>query len=310
MAITINRMSHNVFGNKTAYIADIALDSSYATGGYDFDTEALFGIHYPEIVLAPPVSGIIFGFNATSKKLLAYRSALAVQQHCKSVLGSANTNAETADGAGLPTNGALISAVETQANIVTALGVLVIAAQPDIARNVCIVVTNDSGGALNLYVGTTSFLVTGTYKGAAQTETISITVTDAQKSVANTPKYRYKYGLKPFSTITTIVQTNYAVDKMANALKISAGVGSKIAILNTLATPAAADIFHADIKGTAYDASAKVDTTYNTVNLGTLTNADDFTIEYLAAGVAGSTEVPNGQDLSALTSVPVMVIGT
>jgi hypothetical protein len=309
MAITINRMSHNVFGNKTAYIVDIALDSAYATGGYAFDTEALFGIHYPEIVLAPPVSGIIFGFNATSKKLLAYRSGIAVQQVYHKALGSANTDAEIADGAGLPTNGAAVVSAVTQADVVTALGVLSVAASPDISRNVCFCVTNDSGGALNLYVGAVSIVVTGTYKGAAQTETITITVTNAQKAIAN-GKFRYKYGLKPFTTITAITQPGYAVNKMANGLKISVGLGSKIALLNTLATPAAADIFHADIKGTAYDASAKVDLTYNTVNLGALTDNDDFTIEYLAAGVAGSAEVPNGQDLSALTSVPVMIIGT
>jgi hypothetical protein len=186
---------------------------------------------------------------------------------------------------------------------------MTVAAQPDISRNVCVCVTNDTGGALNLYVGSTSFDIVGTYKGAAQTETISITATNAQKSVANGPKYRYKYGVKPFTTITSITQTAYATDKMANTLKISVGLGSKIGILNTLATPAAADIFHADIKGTAYDVSALVNTTYGTVNLATLTDGDDFTLEYNAVGYDRGAEVPNGTDLSAITSIPIMLIG-
>jgi hypothetical protein len=306
--ITVNSKIHNVMGSKTVYMADLALDNSYPTGGYAFDPEALFGIHGVDCPIIPPVSGYGFKYDATNKKILAYKSSLAVQQVCHSVKGSANTDAETADGNALPTNGALIVAADTQANIVTALGVLSVAASPDISRNVCVCVTNDSGGALNLYVGAVSFLVTGTYKGAVQTETITITVTDAQKAVAN-GKFRYKYGVKPFTTITSIVQSNYAVDAMADGLKISAGVGSKIAFLNALATPAAADLFHADIKGTAYDASLLVNTTYGTVNLATLTDADDFMLEYNMAGYSSGTEVPNGTDLSAITSIPIMLIG-
>jgi hypothetical protein len=308
MSITINKQSHNVFGTKTAYLADLALDSAYATGGYAFDPEALFGIHYPEFVSAVPIAGVHFKYDSTNKKLLAYRSSLAVQEYYSNVLGSANTDAVIADADDLPTNGALIAAAETQANIVTALGVLVIAVQPDYSRNVCICVDNDSGGPLNLYVGSTSFLVTGTFKGAAQTETISLTVTNDQKAVATT-KHRHVYGVKPFTTITSIVQTAYATDKMANGLKISAGLGSKIALLNPLRTPAAADIFHADINGTAYDASALVNTTYNTVNMAALADNDDIMLSYCTPSYGGESEVPNGTDLSAITSVPIIIIG-
>jgi hypothetical protein len=308
MTITINTKVHNVMGSKTVYMADIALDNSYPTGGYAFDSDALFGIHAIDCPIIPPVSGYGFKYDATNKKILAYKSILAFQQGCTNVKGSANTDAETADGAALPTNGALLVAAITQADIVTALGLLTIAASPDISRNVCICITNDSGGALNLYVGAVSFDIVGTYKGAAQTETITITVTNAQKAIAN-GKYRYKYGVKPFSTITTITQTNYAVDAMADGLKISAGLGSKIGLLNTLATPAAADVFHADIKGTAYDVSALISTTYNTVNMGTLTDGDDFSLEYNAVGYASGQEVANGTDLSAITSIPVLLIG-
>jgi hypothetical protein len=307
--ITINSKVHNVMGTKTVYMADLALDNSYPVGGYPFDPDKLFGIHAIDCPIIPPVSGYGFKYDATNKKILAYKSSLAVQQHCHSVLGSANTDAETVDSAALPTNGSLISSALAQSDVATALGVLIIAAQPDIARNVCIVVTNDTAGNLNLYVGGTSFLVTGTYKGAVQTEIITITNADGTKAVAHAPDYRYKYGVKPFSTITSIVQTNYAVNKMANALKISVGLGSKVALLNTLATPAAADIFHADIKGAAYDASALVNTTYGTVNMGALTDADDFTLEYNAVGYASNQEVANGTDLSAITSIPIMLIG-
>jgi len=309
MSITINKKSHDVFGTKTAYLADIALDSAYVTGGYNFNPEALFGIHCVEAPIISPVSGHVFKYDDTNKKLLVYKSQMAAQQHCHSVKGSANTDAETVDSAALPTNGAYLVSAVTQADVVTALGALTVAAQPDIARNVCICVTNDTGGNLNLYVGSTSFLVTGTFKGAVQTETISITNATGTKAVGHAPSYRYKYGLKPFNTITSIVQANYAVDKMANTLKISAGLGSKIALLNTPITPDAGDIFHADIKGTAYDPTALLDTTYNTLNLATLTDADDFTFEYNVQGYAGAAEVASGTDLSALTSIPVVVLG-
>jgi len=309
MSITINSKIHNVFGTKTVYLASIALDSSYVTGGYAFNPDTLFGIHFTEAPIIMPENGYIFKYDDTNKKLLAYKSQLAVQQFCHSVKGSENTDAETADGAALPTNGALVSTAATQADIVTALGDLTVAASPDISRNVCVCITNDSGGALNMYVGTVSFLVTGTFKGVAQTETISLTVTNAQKAIAN-GKFRYKYGLKPFTTITSVTQPGYATDAMADGLKISVGVGSKIALLNTPITPAATDIFHADIKGTVYDPTDLLDTTYNTLNLATLTDGDDFMLEYNAAGYASGAEVPNGTDLSALTSITCVLIGT
>jgi hypothetical protein len=308
MTISVNSFKYTVFGDRAVALADIAFGSGYPSGGESFNVEQLFGIHAVDAVLIPPVSGAQFGFDETIQKLKAYRTIMAVQQFCNSILGSANTDAQTADGNALPTNGAVICAAATQADIVTALGVLTVAASPDIARNVCFCVTNDSGGALNLYVGTTTLRVTGTYKGKAQTEDISITVADAQKAIAN-GKYRYAYGSKPFSTITSVTQPNYETDAMADGLKISVGLGSKIAILNALATPAAGDIFPAVRKGTATDATETVDTANNTGTLGALTDGDDYLIEYNTKVHSGNEEVADGTDLSDLTSGKVLVIG-
>jgi len=306
MGITVNNSEYNLIGSRATRSLKITMGSSYPTGGEPFDPEALFGIRDVDLCMINPAGGRQLTYDSTNKKIKAFGSAKISQTILQDIKGSANTDAVTADGAALPTNGALVVTAVTQGDIATALGELTVAASPDVARNVCFCVTNDSGGALTLFVGAVTLHIVGTYKGAAQTEDISITVTDAQKTIAN-GKFRYKYGNKPFDTITAITQPAYATDAMAATLKISVGLGSKVALYDTLLDPASAAVFKITVNG-ADQAVTGVDTTYNTVNLGTLTDNDDAVITYKARGYASEEEVESGTDLSGITTY-AMIIG-
>lgn len=208
------------------------------------------------------------------------------------IKGSANTDSENADAAAGVTNGTIVMGYTAVGAGVWAHGALT---NPDRARNAVIVVRNNTGGALNLFQGVMTFTVTGTWRGAAQTELITITSSAGNKSIA-AGKFRYKYGLKPFSTITNITLDNVP----DNALDIACGIGSKIGLPEALRTPTANDVFKITKNAADLSNAGIVDTTYNTVNLGTLADGDDFEINYLSTGAAAS-EVPATTDLSSFT---------
>ncbi len=311
MSITVSATpeeKYTVIGNRALVNAKITMGSSYPSGGESFDPEALFGMHNVDNCMISPAGGYIFQYDSTNKKIQAYNTPKISQAIGQDIKGSANTDAETSDGASLPTNGSAIVSADTQANVATAKGVLTVAAQPDIARNVCFCVTNDSGGTLNLFVGTVTIRITGKFKGSAQTEDITITVTDAQKAIAN-GKFRYKYGVRPFDTITSITQPNYATDAMADGLKISVGLGSKVGLYDTLLTPAEADVFKITVNSADLAITKTVDTTNQTVNLGARADNDDFVINYRSKGYASREEVASGTDLSGVSPIYVALIG-
>lgn len=220
------------------------------------------------------------------------------------IKGSANTNSENSDAASLPTNGALLKAADTFATYTSPVSSI---SEPDVARNIGIFITNDSGGALNLYEGTTTFTITGTYRGAAQVETVTFTSTAGNKSVANN-KYRYKYGSKPFDTVTTVAYDNAP----ASTLKLSVGVGSKIGLPNPIQGAVEASVTKITKNAADFPVSGTVDTTNNTVNLGTLADGDDFQIVYLTSGSTpglitsgGITRTLNGFQIGTDTDVNV-----
>jgi len=141
------------------------------------------------------------------------------QMSGKDIKGGANTNHENIDSDSEVTNGHAVAALAAVADGAWTHGALT---NPDQARNICISIQNDSGGSLNLYEGVMTFTITGTFKGAVQTETITFTSTAGNKALA-TAKWRDKYGLKPFDTVTDITVDHVPDD----GLKISAGLGTK-----------------------------------------------------------------------------------
>ncbi len=312
MSVSISEVRRTVFGNRRVVVANVTFDSSYPTGGEALAPSALSMQNF-DLVQAGQASGYAFEYDYTNQKLKAYLPVGAVAAHGHGpgsladaasavgsshthaattkdiylthsggeVKGSANTDAENADAAAAPTNSASVSADATVAAGAWTKGALT---NPDRGRNVCIVIENPTGGPLGLYEGAMTFTVTGTYRGGAQVDTIVITSTAGNKSVATT-KFRYKYGVKPFDTVTDITLANVP----ANGLVISAGLGSKIGLPTTLATPAEADVVKITKNAADLSPSGIVDTTNSTVNLGALTDNDDFEIIYKA--VAAMTAI-------------------
>lgn len=220
------------------------------------------------------------------------------------IKGSVNTDSENTDAAALPTNGSLLKSADVFSTYTSPVSSI---AEPDVARNVGVFITNDSGGALDLFEGASVFTITGTYKGAAQTEAITITSTSGNKSVANT-KFRYKYGAKPFDTVTSVAYTNAP----AATLKLSFGIGSKIGLPVPLFGAATASVEKITKNAADLSPSGIVDTTNNTVNLGTLADNDDFQIVYKVGAAAhsfittlGITPFFNGFTIGADTDVNV-----
>ena len=205
-----------------------------------------------------------------------------------------------------PTNGHAVAAYAAVAEAAWTRGTITI---PDMGRNVAIVVQNDSGGSLNLYEGVSTFTVTGTWRGAAQTEEITFTSTAENKAVAN-GKWRAKYGVKPFDTVTNITVDNVP----DNDLKIGAGLVPKL-VAYRLATPAEADVTKITKNAANLATTSIVDTTNMTINLGALADGDDFEIvpwrrcfdwrnhyQCRLWAISASAVTANAMNLSAVTA--------
>jgi hypothetical protein len=151
-----------------------------------------------------------------------------------------------------------------------------------------------------------TFTITGTWKGAAQTETIIFTSTAGNKAVA-AGKCRYKYGTKPFDTITVASVANIC----DNALTISVGVGSKIGIPNALPTPAASDVYKLSKTGADLAVGTLVDTTEFTINFGVLADGDDVAFWYKGPAMPTSTHThgigtfTTGGEVTAATALNI-----
>ena len=202
--------------------------------------------------------------------------------------GSANTSSDAADQASSPTNGAFIYALAAANNTTT---ITTFASQPDVARNVCVCHKNTSGG--NLAQVACVYTFTGTYNGAAQTDT----VTFADTSNIATTKFRYVYGVKPFDTITSVT-INFAQGNVA--IQRSIGLGSMIGFPRTLFTPAEADVVKFALQGVAQTITGTVSTTNNTINVGTPSDGNNLLVKFAskgydaAPGFTGSTPAFTG----------------
>jgi hypothetical protein len=199
-----------------------------------------------------------------------------------------------ADQAAAPVNSVLYLAATS---FTTLAGTMTPTVQPAVPRNVMITIKNDSGGALNLFEGVTTFLITGTdFNGAALTESVTLTSTAGNKSVADT-KFRYVQGVKPFKTVTSVAITNAP----AGGLKGSLGPGTRLGLPIPLLTPAVADVDSISVDAAPVTPSATttaaggVDTTNNAINVGTIADGADVAIVYAASG-----QVAAGTDLSGV----------
>lgn len=175
---------------------------------------------------------------------------------------------------------------------------LSLAKQTDVPRGIMVGFYNDSGGPLDLFEGDAVFIVTGTFRGAAQVDTITYTSTAGNKSIANT-KYRYEFGVKPFDTITTI---ELDAGTPNNAIKVGAGLSPLIGILNALETPAEADIKSIQINRAVVAVAGTYSGANQTINIGVFAddNIGTIVLKEAVACIAGSVAAPTftGSQLS------------
>lgn len=73
MALTIAGVKRTLMANKRRHQALITFDSSYTTGGMSLTARNL-GMFKVENLRADPQSGYVFAYDATNKKVLAYRT--------------------------------------------------------------------------------------------------------------------------------------------------------------------------------------------------------------------------------------------
>lgn len=299
---------------------DVTWDNSYATGGESLSLSSLgFDSGYQVLsVLAQPVGGLSFGYDFVNQKLKAYSAIDSSKPFAYSPGGGDIKGATaitgvmgTADQASGPTNANLIADYATFTDINTAVGVLTIAADLDVPRNVVITVKNDQGGGTGgtLYEGTQTATVVGTFRGAAQTEDIAITSTAGNKTIADT-KFRSWAGAKPFDSITSITLDH--TTGPTGALKLAVGPGTKLGFPTATDTGANADVLKFTVNAANRAISGNSDYTNQTFAVGTISDGADISIVYNADyDVPGGTpigscvplsEVPSGTNLSTITT--------
>lgn len=196
------------------------------------------------------------------------------------IKGSTNTDAENADGT-TPTNYQLLKTADTVTNFA---GMISNVSEPDVARNVCITILNDSGGPLDLYQGVTTFTVSGAFRGQTITETVTFTSTALNKTIAD-GKSRNKYTLNSFDKVNQISYNNAP----AGGLKIGIGPGSKIGLHNWPYAHQETGLVKITKNAADFPVAASYSSTYNNVLLGTLVDGDDFQIVYTVGASGGLT---------------------
>jgi len=326
--------------SKFMGVASIAFGDAaltYPTGGVPLPAIGRFGLQRQVdigIVEPPSGDGYVYKYDRANHKVLIYTSAgltpagsiasaftgsaLAGHAHdltdgsriytwspgggdIKGATEPAGTEAAADEAAG-PVNAALIGAEQT---FTAMAGTKSIALSPDVPRNVIIVVHNDSGGALDLYEGDTVYTITGTFRGAAQEETLTWTSTAGNKSVANT-KFRYLAGVEPFDTVTGITYTNGA----AGNLKASVAPGSLLGYPVDSDTGAEADFTKLTVDAADVTISSIVNVTNKTIAVGTTADGADVEVQYVVDFDQGATSsvsggTPAGSIVSTLTGSAV-----
>ncbi len=225
----------------------------------------------------PGSSGIrkilAYGFNETNFDPNLQAPNTFTTQSYQDILGAVNTNHENSDTATEPVGSTAIAADSTVTAGSWAVGTIT---SPDVPRNVMINIENDTGGNLNLYVGTMTFTVTGfDIVSNPLTETITFTSTSGNKAVGHAPDYRVKYGSKAFTTINSVTLDNVP----DNGFKISVGIGEKIGFLNG-ALNAGPYFIRSSLNGSDKTSATTLDLGNQTFDLGTLADGDDVSITY------------------------------
>jgi hypothetical protein len=316
MSLTITNVKRSNMGNRRVRVFNAAFDSSYPTGGEVLSPASIGLRHIDEVFISNPVLlGYQLSWDRVNKKILVYQGSgvkrrLVTQYHAgtSQVTDEAATS-QTVDSAACVGSAAapcwrqLAAVAGGPTWAVGAVGT----AAAYIPRNARIVFLAPGGGC-NLYEGTAVYTLTGTWRGAAQTENITVTNALANKAVA-AANYRWTEGVKPFDTITgcTIDSAAHLPDV---GCQIGVGIGARIGLHEGLADGTTASFRHAAInEALIASAPAYCDATNETYNCsdalsGDIPAAAEILLNYWAGG-----EVPDTKSLAALTGVQCMAIG-
>lgn len=309
-------------------IRGVTFDSSYPTGGEALTASDL-GWSQIGSCWAQSKGGLSFEYDVLNAKILAYLGATDSSGTFSFSPGGGDLKGATAitgvmgtaDQAADAVNAGTWVAYQTFTTIGATGAFGTITAQPGTARNAVVTVKNDSGGSLNLYTGTMTVTVVGTFRGAAQTEAIACTLTGGQVAVANS-KFRAFAGSKPFDTITSVTgdATSFTAIIVADgALKVGVGPGTLLGLPVAADTGTDADVVKATLSGASYSITGKTDWTNQTIATGTTADGFDFSVQYkvdadTVSGTAYGTsyalpQVPATSDLSGLGEVLVFATG-
>jgi hypothetical protein len=234
--------------------------------------------------------------------------------YVKASINAADDIAGTSDVSGIAAAiGANHSWVVASAGWTISTG-LTIAHQPDVPRNLVVAVYNNAGGTHSTTA--CSWVIVGTFNGAAQTETIT---TPGSVSMANS-KMIYMTGWKPFDSITSITPSA-AVGFVG--LEVRVGIGSRIGLSQALLTPVYTDVnlITQTAVPVAISLATKADQTTGVVNVvageesvlfSTVTANDYCIVKYATAGgptaAAALSEHGNGETVATPT-LRVMAFG-
>lgn len=292
MGLTSTRLTDgtDVWGQYGVCIRKFTGDSAYPSGGYTLRGSNFgFGTKPLKAVLnggALTALGATLNpiFDVLNQKLVINSGAPSEYNYVPGggdIKGSANTDFVGAGGyTTLPTNGALISALAAADNTTA----FTIAVNPDVSRNIALVVKDTSAGAAD--GNAADYVIVGTFRNAAQTETISFTALNL--ATMSNGNIAVKYGVKPFDTVTSITPSAAQPTGFEHAAGVGSLLGLPVPTLNNVET----DIISITKNG-AYLSPTGLFSTNQTVLLGTLANGDDVAILYRASGA-----VAPGTDLS------------
>lgn len=228
MAVTSTLRQRARVGNARMNIVDIELENeTYADGGIEIPPSRL-GLTLPYAVIPAPAGGFVFEWDHQANKLKAFTFATDIGYNIPSILG-ASEDAGKADADANPAdvvNGDYIIPYvsagdnEWEHDAVN---------QPDVARSVVITVFNPTSDPVAGPAAMT-FTVTGTFRGATQTEDIVFTWDNTAKRAVGAGKYRFKTGKKAFDTIDDVSLDTTGAAAVSESLEIGVGLSCWIGL--------------------------------------------------------------------------------
>jgi hypothetical protein len=281
----------DVWGMHQIDMRDFTGDASYPAGGYPI-AGSNFGFGNKPLDGIVPIGGNAAAqsyrvfFDNVNKKLIVSAGGPFVYVYAESdIKGSANTDFVGAGGyTTLPTNGALLSTLAAADNLTA----FTIAVNPDIGRNVGLVIKDATGG--NVDGNASAYAIVGLFRGIAQTETISFTAPNL--ATMSNGNVAVKYGAKPFDSITSVTPTIAQPAGFQHALAI----GSLIGLPQDPANNLEADIIKLTKNAADLSKTGLYSTTNKTVNFGVLADGDDISAEYNV----NTGPISTGTNLSAV----------